>query len=151
MGLFDRLFFLGGGRRAPDNGADLGTLPAATGLWDHDDAAADAIRRHHGIVERSFNDRVEESRQRTRDPALRSGDERTTVSFEDGPTVDQVIRRLRGDADPHMRALAARTLAMMPGRKAMEALAKALNDPDPIVRDAAHETLTHLGISTFRG
>ncbi len=71
------------------------------------------------------------------------------AGWDDHDGLDKVVDRLRSHSDPAVRALAARTLAMMPGRRAMEALAEALRDPEVIVRDAARDALIKLGVATL--
>lgn len=145
MGLFDRIFSIGAGKEEEPEGVQS---EYAEGTWETDTSAREAIERHHDVIERRLDEHAQQFRSGSV-RALEGGWTAPVAGWDDHDGLGQVLARLESHSDPHVRALAARTLAMMPGRRAMEALAEALEDPDVVVRDAARDALIKLGAGTL--
>lgn len=145
MGLFDRIFSIGPSKEEEPDGAES---EYAVGTWETDSSAREAIERHHDVIERRLDEHAEQFRSGSVETPG-AGWSSPVAGWNDHDGLGQVVERLESHSDPHVRALAARTLAMMPGRRAMEALAVARRDPDVVVRDAARDALIKLGAGTL--
>jgi len=120
----------------------------ATSTWESDSSAREAIDRHQDAIERRLDEHAQQV-EAAAEGHVAAGWVAPVVGWDDHDGLEQVISRLESHSDPAVRALAARTLALMPGRRAMEALAEALRDPEVIVRDAARDALIKLGVATL--
>lgn len=145
MGLFDRIFSVG---PVGEDEHASDTTQYATSTWENDSSVREAIDRHHDTIERRLDEHAQQM-QAVAEGQVPAEWMAPVAGWDDHDGLDQVIVRLQSHSDPAVRALAARTLAMMPGRRAMEALAKALRDPEVIVRDAARDALIKLGVATL--
>lgn len=146
MGLFDRIFAVGS--ESEEEARGRADSYAGDG-WKIDPAAREAMNRHHSVIEQRLNQQLATPAARAQSEQEAAWTAQAVARWDDHGGIDQVVGRLKAHSDPCVRALAARTLAMMPGRRAMEALAGALEDTDAMVRDAARDALIQLGVGTL--
>lgn len=140
MGLFDRIFRFESGDTSRRHSG--GKRPGSNS--DRADPEADeAVQRHHGRIEESLR----EQESATIADASGAGMPASRTHGQVGSDgTGEIVARLRSHSDPYMRALAARTLGMMPkDAESVRALRDALHDGEPIVRDSARDVLERMG------